>query len=140
MPEATTRAAALLSGQVEFVEAPSPDTIPRLKSSGMRVITLPYPHNWHYQLNFVEPPFNDLRVRRAANHALNRAEMVEMLGGIAQEGYATYPPNAKLYGNPVNTSTTRPRRRRCSRRPAAIRAASPSRSRPRAPGRCSRCR
>jgi peptide/nickel transport system substrate-binding protein len=101
MPEATTRAAALLAGQVDFVEAPSPDTIPRLKSSGMRVITLPYPHNWHYQLNFVEPPFNDVRVRRAANHALNRAEMVEMLGGIAQEGYATYPPNAKLYGNPV---------------------------------------
>ncbi|MBV8826632.1 MAG: ABC transporter substrate-binding protein [Hyphomicrobiales bacterium] len=101
MPEATTRAAALLAGQVDFIEAPSPDTIPRLKSSGMRVITLPYPHNWHYQLNFVEPPFNDVRVRRAANHALNRAEMVEMLGGIAQEGYATYPPNAKLYGNPV---------------------------------------
>jgi peptide/nickel transport system substrate-binding protein len=101
MPEATTRAAALIAGQVDFVEAPSPDTIPRLRSAGMQVITLPYPHNWHYQLNFVEPPFNDVRVRRAANHALNRAEMVELLGGIAQEGYATYPPNAKLYGNPV---------------------------------------
>ena len=101
MPEATTRAAALLAGQVDFVEAPSPDTIPRLKSAGMRVITLPYPHNWHYQLNFVEPPFNDVRVRRAANHALNRAEMVELLGGVAQEGYAIYPPTARLYGNPV---------------------------------------
>jgi len=32
MPEATTRAAALMAGQVDFVEAPSPDTIPRLKS------------------------------------------------------------------------------------------------------------
>ena len=31
MPEASTRAAALLSGQVDFVEAPSPDTIPALK-------------------------------------------------------------------------------------------------------------
>jgi hypothetical protein len=28
MPEATTLAAALMSGQIEFVEAPSPDTIP----------------------------------------------------------------------------------------------------------------
>ena len=101
MPEATTRAAALLAGQVDFVEAPSPDTIPRLKSSGMNVITLPYPHNWHYQFNFVEPPFNDLRVRRAANHALNRDEMVEMLGGIAQPGYAIYTPSSKLYGNPI---------------------------------------
>ncbi len=34
MPEAATRAAALLSGQVDFVEAPSPDTIPRLKGAG----------------------------------------------------------------------------------------------------------
>jgi peptide/nickel transport system substrate-binding protein len=101
MPEATTRAAALLTGAVDFVEAPSPDTIPRLKAAGMNVITLPYPHNWHYQLNFVEPPFNDLRVRRAANHALNRDEMVEMLGGIAQPGYATYTPTSKIYGNPI---------------------------------------
>jgi peptide/nickel transport system substrate-binding protein len=101
MPEATTRAAALLAGQVDIVEAPSPDTIPRLKSSGMNVITLPYPHNWHYQFNFVEPPFNDVRVRRAANHALNRDEMVEMLGGVAQPGYAIYTPSSKLYGNPI---------------------------------------
>ena len=101
MPEATTRAAALLAGQVDFVEAPSPDTIPRLKSAGMKVITLPYPHNWHYQLNFVDPPFNDVRVRRAANHAMNRDEMVDMLGGIAQPGYAIYTPTSKLYGNPV---------------------------------------
>jgi len=35
MPEATTRAAALLSNQVDFIEAPLPDTIPRLKSAGM---------------------------------------------------------------------------------------------------------
>jgi peptide/nickel transport system substrate-binding protein len=101
MPEATTRAAALLAGQVDFVEAPSPDTIPRLKSAGMNVITLTYPHNWHYQLNFVDPPFNDVRVRRAANHAVNRDEMVEMLGGIAQPGYAIYTPTSKLYGNPI---------------------------------------
>jgi peptide/nickel transport system substrate-binding protein len=101
MPEATTRAAALIAGQVDFIEAPSPDTIPRLKSAGMNVITLPYPHNWHYQLNFVEPPFNDVRVRRAANHAMNRDEMVDMLGGVAQPGYAVYTPTSKLYGKPV---------------------------------------
>ncbi|OYU49233.1 MAG: ABC transporter substrate-binding protein [Rhizobiales bacterium PAR1] len=101
MPEATTRAAALLSGQVDFIEAPSPDTIPRLKSSGMTVITLPYPHNWHYQFNFVEGPFKDLKVRQAANYAMNRDEMVEMLGGLAQPGYATVPPSSPYFGKPV---------------------------------------
>jgi peptide/nickel transport system substrate-binding protein len=104
MPEATTRAAALLSGQVDFIEAPSPDTLPRLKSSGMNVITLPYPHNWHYQFNFVDGPFKDVRVRQAANFAMNRKEMVEMLGGVAQPGLGVVPPSSPYFGKPVNYS------------------------------------
>ena len=56
MPEATTRAAALLSNQVDFVEAPLPDTIPKLKSAGMQIVTNGYPHNWAYQFNFVDGP------------------------------------------------------------------------------------
>jgi peptide/nickel transport system substrate-binding protein len=55
MPEATTRTAALLSGQVDFVEAPSPDAIPKLKSAGMQIILVPYPHNWDYQLRVDRP-------------------------------------------------------------------------------------
>ena len=101
MPEATTRAAALMSGQVDFVEAPSPDTIPMLEGSGMQIVTAPYPHNWGYQLNFVDGPFKDIRVRRAANHAMNREEMVAMLGGYAVEGFGAYPPSGTFYGNPV---------------------------------------
>src|SRR6202012_5823772 len=89
MPEAATRAAALLTGQVNFIEAPAPDTIPRLKAAGMQIITNKYPHNWPYILNFVRGPFTDIRVRRAANYALNRSEFVEMLGGLAIEEYAT---------------------------------------------------
>ncbi|HKU98292.1 MAG TPA: ABC transporter substrate-binding protein [Vineibacter sp.] len=100
MPEATTRAAALLAGQVDLVEAPSPDTIPRLKQGGMIIVTLPYPHNWDYQLNFQRGAFRDVRVRRAANYAINRAEIVDMLGGVAMEGYATFTPSQKYYGKP----------------------------------------
>ena len=102
MPEASTRTAALLSGQVNFVEAPTPDAVPRLKSAGMKVVTNTYPHNWAYQLNFVNGPFKDVRVRRAANYALNRADIVELLGGIALEGAANYPPGAALFGHPVS--------------------------------------
>ncbi len=102
IPEASTRTAALLSGQVNFVEAPTPDAIPRLKSSGMRIVTNTYPHNWSYQLNFVNGPFKDVRVRRAANYALNRADVVELLGGIAIEGPANLPPTNSLYGKPVS--------------------------------------
>lgn len=100
MPEATTRAAALLSGQVDFVEAPSPDTIPRLESSGMQIITASYPHNWSYQLNFVDGPFKDVKVRQAANYAINREEVKALLGGYMLEGYTNVPPSTPYHGTP----------------------------------------
>jgi peptide/nickel transport system substrate-binding protein len=101
MPEASTRAAALLAGQVDFIEAPSPDTIPRLKQAGMQIITAPYPHNWDYQVRVDRPPFNDIRVRQAANYAINRDEMVDMLQGVATPGYGKFIPSQPWYGHPV---------------------------------------
>lgn len=100
MPEASTRVAALLSGQVNFVEAPPPDSIPRLKSAGMKIVTNVYPHNWPFTLNFKTGPFTDVRVRKAANYALNRPDFVELLGGLATEQYAQVPPNMPYYGKP----------------------------------------
>ena len=101
MPEANTRVAALLSGQVNFIEAPPPDAIPRLKSGGMVLFTNIYPHVWAYQLNFVTSPFKDVRVRRAANYAINRADVKELLSGLMEEAYATVPPGTSYYGHPV---------------------------------------
>ena len=101
MPEASTRAAALLSGEVNLIEAPSPDAIDRLKSSGMQIVTKIYPHNWSYQLNFVTGPFADKRVRQAANYALNRGDMKELLNGLMLEENATVTPSTPYYGHPV---------------------------------------
>jgi peptide/nickel transport system substrate-binding protein len=101
MPEASTRTAALISGQVNWIEAPSPDAVARLKSSGMTIVTNPYPHNWTYQLNFVKGAFADKRVRQAANYALNREDMKELLNGLMLEGYSTVPPSTPYYGKPL---------------------------------------
>src|SRR6266481_713507 len=101
MPEASTRTAALLSGQVNWIEAPSPDAIDRLKSAGMKIITRVYPHSWSYQLNFIKGPFADKRVRQAANYALNREDMKDLLNGLMLEQYAMVPPSTAYYGHPV---------------------------------------
>ncbi len=101
MPEASTRTAALLTGQVDWIEAPSPDAVERLKSAGMKVVTRVYPHNWSYQLNFVKGPFTDKRVRQAANYALNREDMKDLLNGLMLEQYATLTPSTAYYGKPV---------------------------------------
>ncbi len=113
MPEASTRAAALLSGQVDFIEAPSPDTLPRLKEAGMTIITVPYPHNWNYQLRVDRPPFNDIRVRQAANYAINRDELVDMLQGVATAGYGKFIEFSRGTATRSNTPTIRTKPKRC---------------------------
>ena len=100
MPEASTRTAALLTGQVDWIEAPSPDAIPRLKSGGMQIVTNVYPHDWPYMLNFTKGPFKDLKVRQAANYAINRQDMVDLLGGTAIPEHDVVPPSVAYYGNP----------------------------------------
>jgi peptide/nickel transport system substrate-binding protein len=105
MPEASTRVAALLSGQIDWVEAPPPDAIDRLKGAGMNIITNVYPHTWPYLINFMRGPFMDLRVRQAANYAVNRDEMVEMLNGIAVPSYGVFVPSQRYYGHPFEHKT-----------------------------------
>ena len=46
MPEATARTAALRAGQVDWIEAPSPDAMPSLEKAGFKIVTNAYPHNW----------------------------------------------------------------------------------------------
>ena len=105
MPEASTRVAALLSGQVDWVEAPPPDALDRLKAAKMQIITNVYPHTWPYLLNFMRGPFQDLRVRQAANYAVNRDDMVTMLNGVATPAYGVYVPSQKAYGKPFQYQT-----------------------------------
>lgn len=101
MPEASTRAAALMAGQVDFVEAPSPDTIPTLEGAGMQIVKVPYPHNWDYMFNFNIPPFDNLKVRQAANYAMNKQDMVDMLQGVAIAADQTLIPSQPWYGKPM---------------------------------------
>jgi peptide/nickel transport system substrate-binding protein len=105
MPEASTRVAALLSGQVDWVEAPPPDALERLKGSGMKIVTNVYPHTWPYLLNVMRGPFADIRVRKAANYAVNRDEMVEMLNGIAVPSYGVFVSTQQDYGHPFEYKT-----------------------------------
>src|SRR5207248_4856421 len=46
MPEANARTAALLSGQVNWVEAPAPDAIPEIKQRGFVLYANEQPHVW----------------------------------------------------------------------------------------------
>ncbi|ANN68649.1 ABC transporter substrate-binding protein [Bordetella bronchialis] len=101
MPDPNTRVAALLSRQVDWVEAPPPDTLPRLKEAGMQIVTNIYPHNWPYQLSYSEgSPFRDIRIRKAANLAIDRQGLVEFLGGTAIPSEGMVDPKHPWFGHP----------------------------------------
>lgn len=101
LPEANARTAALLSGQVDWIEAPSPDAIAQIKARGFTVYANAQPHVWPWQLSFVEgSPWLDRRVRHAANLCINRTELKELLGGLMAEPKGTVGPGHPWWGNP----------------------------------------
>jgi peptide/nickel transport system substrate-binding protein len=101
MPDSNTRAAALLSGQIDWAEAPAPDTIPRLKSSGQNISSNIYPHIWPWAFSFAEDsPFKDVKVRQAANLAVDRDGLVAFLGGLAVPAKGMVDDTHPWFGNP----------------------------------------
>ena len=102
MPEANARTAALLSGQVDWIEAPSPDALPQIEARGFKVYSNPQPHVWPWQLSFVEgSPWLDKRVRHAANLCVDRAGLQTLLGGQMGIPKGTVPPGHPWWGNPT---------------------------------------
>ncbi|MFC7407398.1 ABC transporter substrate-binding protein [Hydrogenophaga atypica] len=101
MPEANARTAALLSGQVDWIEAPAPDAMPQITSRGFKIYSNAQPHVWPWQLSFAEgSPWLDKRVRHAANLCVDREGMKTMLGGMMAVPKGTVPPGHPWWGNP----------------------------------------
>lgn len=101
MPEANARTAALLGGQVDWIEAPAPDAMPQITQRGFRIYSNAQPHVWPWQLSFVEgSPWLDKRVRQAANLCVDRDGLKQLLGGMMAEPKGTVPPSHPWWGNP----------------------------------------
>ena len=101
LPEANSRTAALLSGQVDWIEAPAPDAVDTIKARGFKIYSNPQPHVWPWQLSFLPgSPWLDKRVRYAANLCVNRPAMKQLLGGFMAEASGTVEPGHPWRGNP----------------------------------------
>jgi peptide/nickel transport system substrate-binding protein len=102
MPEPNARTAALLSGQVDWVENPAPDALPQIKQRGFVIYQNEQPHVWPWQFSRIEgSPWNDIRVRKAANLCVDRNAMKDgLLSGLMVPATGTFEPGHPWRGNP----------------------------------------
>ncbi len=103
VPEANARTAALLSGQVDWIEAPAPDAVAQIKQRGFVIQAYEQPHVWPWQFSRVEgSPWNDIRVRKAANLCIDREGMKDgLLGGLMVPATGTVEPGHPWRGTPT---------------------------------------
>lgn len=102
LPEANSRTAALLSGQVDWIEAPAPDSLDTIKQRGFKIYSNLQPHLWPWQFSLLPgSPWSDIRVRHAANLCLNRTALKELLGGMMVEATGIAEPGHPWRGHPT---------------------------------------
>lgn len=78
IPDTSARIAALLAGEIDIAAEIPPFLQPQVEQSGVAdVVRVNGTRTFFITLNNNIPPFNDIRVRKAANHAIDRDLIIE---------------------------------------------------------------
>ena len=102
VPDASTANAALLSGEIDWWERPISDLLPMLEANPDLVVERANPLGNMAQmtLNHANPPFNNLRVRRALQYAFNQSDSLRAAVGndqsLWQSCYSMFPCGTPL--------------------------------------------
>lgn len=83
MPDPATAAAALQSGEVDWWETPIPDLVPVLKRNRKIKVDIadPLGNIGSFRLNHLHPPFDNPKVRKAVQMALNQEDFMRAVVG-----------------------------------------------------------
>jgi peptide/nickel transport system substrate-binding protein len=82
IPEASTRVAALLAGEVNIIQNVPAELVSTLEQvPGIQVKTAPGTSPIWMEMNVNKPPFDDVRVRQAMNYAIDKDLIIEAIYG-----------------------------------------------------------
>lgn len=103
IPENNVRFLELKKGSIAIMDLPNPDDIPLMeKDSKIKVQKSPGLNVGYFALNCEKKPFDDVRVRKAVNYAINKKNIVEYLyGGLGVVAKNPLPPTMWGYNDLV---------------------------------------
>jgi len=83
IPDPATAANALINGEVDYWQSPTPDLLPLLRKSGKLALEVLDPAGGIgcLRFNFLYPPFNNPAIRRALLGAVDQAEFMTAVAG-----------------------------------------------------------
>ena len=125
MPEANTRVAALLSGQVDWIEAPPSDAIPQLRTKGFQITSNPVSAHLAVAAQHAARRADRRQARAPGDAALRRPRRpapAARLHGAARERRRVRGPSVVRQAEVRGEVRSRPPRRSCSPRRATARA------------------
>ncbi|MBV9785182.1 MAG: ABC transporter substrate-binding protein [Acidisphaera sp.] len=96
MPDNAARVAALLAGDVDIINALPVTAVRQVNANpGTQVATVNGTRTFFLAINNAKPPFSDVRVRRALNHAVDRKLIIaRLLNGLATPLNGVLSPDA----------------------------------------------
>ena len=78
IPDPETQVNALLNGEIDMLESVSSDHLPVLeKNRDVRVIKNSTANQYAFRMNWLQPPFNNVKIRQAAAMALNQEDFLQ---------------------------------------------------------------
>ncbi len=113
-PEPSVRYQKLRAGECHLVAEPSPSDLVSMRTdSRVQVLSQPGLNVGYVAMNVEKPPFDQLKVRQAIHHALNRASYIEAIYmGQAQVAKNPIPPTLWSYNDQVKDYDYNPERAR----------------------------
>lgn len=103
IPDNAMRLMELQMGNIHVMEFPNPDDLPLIQADpGFEVLSQLSLNVGYLAMNMDKPPFDDLRVRLAINHAINKIEIVEHLyQGLGIPAKGPIPPTLWSYDDSI---------------------------------------
>lgn len=102
IPDPRQRLIALESGAIDIAYAILPEELQFVElHPGLRLHKIPANNVAYLAMNTTHPPFDDVRVRRAVNYAVNKEPIVKLVyQGRADPAYGPLPPEQWGYHKP----------------------------------------